>query len=524
VYTQHLNERREVRGALDRLSTDINKNSGAYLALFLITCFVTTAAHALRPFWFDELHTFYLAKLPTISASWAAVRSGADLNPPLLYAVTHISQRVLGANELATRIPSILALSIVFLSIYHLLRKRISRVFAFCGAMVPLLTMAYAYGSEARPTALVLAGAAVATVSWNSAIESSSRRAGLAGITVGLAIALLSHVYAVVLAIPFAAGEIVRSVKLRHIDWPVWAAFAASTPALIFYPALARHSGAGAVHVYSAPAWAVVSVYRSIAEPGLPWFALAFFILASMENRNGRQGRVWAMPPWELAWVIGMLSIPVVLIAASNATGTVFAIRYSLPAILGLAVLLGQAFYRVANGDDRAGSAVLALFGLVFVGSFVAELNGSSRINSKEDAAAGVPIVVKGHPLLSRVPAGDEPIVVGTATWFLEVDHYATPEMASRLYHVSDPDAALRFTGSSLYETGYEGVTKWFPVRGHFARYSEFKSHYESFFVYCSIDDKLTWLPKQLAAERMPLRLVAYDGHALLLEVRPPKN
>jgi len=347
---------------LQPLARDINKNSGGYLLLLLLSYLFLTAARALRPFWYDELSTFYVAKLPSISAAWAAVRDGADLNPPLLYAAVHISQKLFGANELATRVPSIIGFATVFVALYAVLQKRIGKVYAMCGAMVPLLTVAYGYASEARPTALVLAGAALALASWQEAAESNSPARWLIGVTAGLGIALLSHCYAVLLAIPFAAGEMMRSVRFKRVDWRVWIAFAASTPALLFYPALVQRSNGAAVHIFPPSASRFATIYNEIAGAGLPWIALALLILIWLGSRTASRPCSWTMSSWESAWVIGVLLIPVVLIAFTMATGRVFAPRYVLVAVLGLAVLLGHAFHRAANGDERAGSAVLVLF------------------------------------------------------------------------------------------------------------------------------------------------------------------
>jgi len=511
---------------LERLARDINKNSGTYLLLLLIGYFFVTAAHGLRSFWYDELYTFYIAKLPSISAAWAAVRAGADLNPPFLYAAVHISQKIFGAHELGTRVPSIIGFAAVIVALYAVLQKRVGKVYAMCGAMVPLITTAYGYASEARHTALVLGGAALAMVSWQKATGSKSRAGWLLGITAGLGIALLSHCYAVALALPFAAGELMRSVRLKRVDWRVWIAFAASTPALLFYPALLQRSGGAAVHIYPPSATRFVTFYKDIAGDGLPWIALALLILIWLGSRTGRIPCSWTMPSWESAWVIGALLIPVVLIAFTMATGRVFATRYALAAVLGLAILLGHAFHRAANGDERAGSAVLLLFIGAFLAPFLVQIVQGSHSSTSETSAAEPgrqQIAVPGYPLLSQLPAGDAPIVIATGTWFLEVDHYAPPEIAARLYSLSDRAAAIRYTGSTLFDSGYEGLTKWFPIRGHFARYSDFIAQHESFFVYCASDDPFAWLLKQLAAEKIPVRLIGSRGNALLLEVRVPK-
>ena len=38
--------------------------------------------------WYDEILTFYMTQLPSMSAVWAALKVGVDLNPPLFYLAT----------------------------------------------------------------------------------------------------------------------------------------------------------------------------------------------------------------------------------------------------------------------------------------------------------------------------------------------------------------------------------------------------------------------------------------------------
>jgi hypothetical protein len=59
-------------------------------------------------FWFDELFTTYLCRLPTFKGTWTAVLHGADFNPPMLYLLTRGAHGVLGEGLIATRLPAML--------------------------------------------------------------------------------------------------------------------------------------------------------------------------------------------------------------------------------------------------------------------------------------------------------------------------------------------------------------------------------------------------------------------------------
>ncbi len=55
-------------------------------------------------FWFDELLTVYLYRLP-LHSLWQALQAGFDFNPPLLYLLTKASSGLLGDGLIATPAP-----------------------------------------------------------------------------------------------------------------------------------------------------------------------------------------------------------------------------------------------------------------------------------------------------------------------------------------------------------------------------------------------------------------------------------
>src|SRR4051794_18078178 len=74
-------------------------------ALYFVDTFLRAT---LKTFWYDELFTVYLCRLPTFHATWAAVLNGTDLNPPLFYLMTRWAQHWSGEGLIATRLPAII--------------------------------------------------------------------------------------------------------------------------------------------------------------------------------------------------------------------------------------------------------------------------------------------------------------------------------------------------------------------------------------------------------------------------------
>jgi hypothetical protein len=63
---------------------------------FLLTCYRASR----KLFWFDELFTLYISRLPDMATLWSALKQGVDHNPPLFYAVTRFSGSLFGEGQL----------------------------------------------------------------------------------------------------------------------------------------------------------------------------------------------------------------------------------------------------------------------------------------------------------------------------------------------------------------------------------------------------------------------------------------
>ena len=58
--------------------------------------------------WNDELYTYYMARLPSMSDVWAALMSGGEQTPPFFYWTTRVSFALFGVNNLSVRLPEML--------------------------------------------------------------------------------------------------------------------------------------------------------------------------------------------------------------------------------------------------------------------------------------------------------------------------------------------------------------------------------------------------------------------------------
>jgi dolichyl-phosphate-mannose-protein mannosyltransferase len=447
-----------------------------YLALFSVAYLVPTCLIAARErLWFDEILTLDASTLlPSVPALWTYLKRGLELNPPLGFMLAAGSESLFGRNEFGVRFPSVVAFWIMSLCLYAFLRRRLPRPFAIVGMLLPVLTMAGRYGYEARPYALMLALAGIALVAWQTAAEGRSRKLALVAIAVALAAALCSHALAVTLALPLLAGETARSIQRKRLDIPVWCAFAAATPPLWLLWKLRDGAGAAAsAQNVSHPLYTVGLTYFLLLMPAIiPVAAGIFVVLMSRPQPVIRIDKGHGMPTYELAALIGFVAIPFAAVPLSTLGGLYWP-RYSLNAVIGLAGCLAVILFRMAASRPRAGMAVAALFTVFFVAEQL--LPESKRLNAGIEGSHSAAL----QSALERDP-GDLPIAIGRSLTFLELEHYASPALAGRLYYLTDAKAA-RSLGNVLFDAKGPVLPEFFPFRSHFASYGSLRAQHKRF-------------------------------------------
>src|SRR5689334_7230154 len=177
---RHVNDSRSrVDRMAGRVAAVTERYPYVFVGLFVVGYLWLTCARANRKlFWFDELFSVTLARLPDVRALWSALEQGVDFNPPLFYLLTRWSELALGESHIGARLPEILAVGILCVCVFAFVARRSSVLGGIVAMLFPLTTTAYWYASEARPHALVLGCCGVALVSWQRAAEQERRRAG----------------------------------------------------------------------------------------------------------------------------------------------------------------------------------------------------------------------------------------------------------------------------------------------------------------------------------------------------------
>jgi hypothetical protein len=429
-----------VRLMADRVALGAVRYRHALLALFSIGYFCDAYIRASRKlFWFDELFTLYISRLPDFRSLWEVLMAGVDFNPPALYLFTKLSDRVLGETSLSVRLPEIVGFWVFCLCLYRFVSVRSNALGGFISMLFPLVTLAYWYAYEARPYAIELGFCGIALVCWQAATDSASNRLWwLLGLGGGLAGMLLTHGYAFLVFGPFVFGELARSFSRRRLDWPIWVTIVLASATLvllipmsralksILIPATVNHASlAGLLTNY-------ISYLKPAAYVGLGWLILMCVSRSKAPTPSAdgaRQARLY-----EIVAISAFLALPALQCLVAKITGAPPIARYSICWIAGPAVLFGLA---TARRPLVAICTIAILFAQI----------GANNMKFRSSAVLVEPSV--GYSISTSFPdfnqryqwmeAADKTLPIALLDSFdsLPTAYYAPPSLLSRMTYVT---------------------------------------------------------------------------------------
>jgi Dolichyl-phosphate-mannose-protein mannosyltransferase len=480
-----------IQRAGDSLVRTLTLHQYVFLLVASLGYFAITFYRAERRlFWFDEIFTLYIARLPDLGSIWSASTHG-DSNPPMLYLLTRWSQAAFGANELGARIPQVVGFWVFCLCLYRFVSIRTNALAGFIALLFPITTKGYWYAYEARSYGLVLGFFGLALISWQAATDqahsegvvrvnekrSSRRWIPLAGLAVSVTSAALCHCYAFLLFVPLGVGELVRTFQRRRPDAAVWCALL--IPAIVFVGTvlpLLHNVRATLPPVGFSILWPNMgSGWDLSVHPPLMIVALSLLIsawaaagLPSHKPLAGSRKFAWH----EIACLAGALCTPLVAFCAALAAHAPLFGRYSIITMAGAACLFGAACARSRVIGLLVLFAILAIITRQFAG-FRREI---SVVEPSTGLAVGTRSAANSFSLefVETSTRGDEPIVLTDPLELAPIFHYAPPPLRSRFVYLV-PD---------LNREAYLGLQQCCGAPGTIALREAFFAAHPSFFVY----------------------------------------
>ncbi len=456
----------------------------AALSLFYVAL-VAAAMH--RHLWHDELYTYYIAQAPSLAELWRDLN--LDLNPPLIYLAARTSMHLFGNTALGVRLPSVIAFFLGSLCLYSLVERRLKPSYGVLAVLIFWSTPALDFATEARPYALILGFFGLAMFSWQRSIESPSRHWSILTLAIAVSGMMLSNLLAILFLIPFLLAEAARSTLLRRIDVPVAAALLVPCSlSLLFLRTIASYRSDNPFpHAFQAGPRKMASYYYWTLSPE-GWVLLVAFCAALMVCLIGR--RLTAARPqyadFELAFLAGLFSLPIVVNAGMLLSHGAFFTRYAVPTLFAYPLVLVGLLAALTQTNGHGALVMGALIALYipvqyFVKPFLPP-----------------PSFTQAHP--------DLPLVAASGLTFLEMDHEQPTQTVQRLYYLTDRQYALQYAHTTIFE-GLPTIKQRFPIRGHVEPFRDFVRAHPRFLVIGTVDYAEDWLLRYLLSIHAKLEL-----------------
>jgi hypothetical protein len=492
--------------------TKLAPRSGvAVLLLILLAAGLCSALHAVaKPFWYDEICTVILCRLPSASEIWQALANAADTNPPPFYFVARLARYLVSDDHLGYRLPSILGLLGAVSCIYFVLAKRVSRLSALVGATFVLCTPLAAYAYEARPYALMVGCISGAILAWQR-IDDSRLNSVVVALTLAAAVSL--HYYALLVWPAFLAAEASVLVFQRRFRTFAWAAILVGAfPLLFFAPLLLIIR-----QYYGQNFWAKPSINElliaydwifpfygrlgAIFAVGLTAIVLYLSIARAARSREPDQPQVNVnvLPLPEQTLTLMLLWLPVFAVAAAMVSHGGMTERYMLPTVLGGALALGYVVDRMPG----AGKAILLILSLTYYASssvdVVRELLKGSLLETRASATREVKAIIA---------RSDLPVVISSGFQFLPIAYYTQSLSNGKLFAIADPGEATKVLKTDSVDLALLVLRRYFPLQVE--DYDGFMSGHHEFLLV--VGGASEWLPARLMRDGYNLSPVSTGG------------
>jgi hypothetical protein len=467
-------------------SIGLNRLTVVSIALLSAVYFADIFVRASRKcFWFDELFAVYLCRLPTFKDTWAAVTHGADFNPPLFYLLIRFAQRLFGEGLIATRLPAIFGVWLFCICLFLFVARRAGAISGFIAGAFPFFTLAQYYAYEARAHGMVLGWCGLTLICWQRSLQGRARHLWLAGFGLSLTGALLTHVYAVYLLVPFAAVEVYSLLTSGRPDWRIVAVMTLvfTSVTLGVYLPLFRAYRSTISTTFAAASHDVFQRFLVNVIGPATTVLLVWVILTALERmrRSPLTNAAAVIPPREMVLAAGFACIPLAGLLGAKVSHGPFLDRYFLPSIAGYAIFLGFAVSRPRPGCWT--TRVLAGF-MFFL--MVGDLGTITYLSMKQRIVLPEPT---GGPKLSTTPSApmklydtfsmnrdDLDILVLAGHEYIYFFNYAPPSVVSHLYFGAPKD--------DLFLTAYERLAKGAHIDFKTTTFGPFLATHSRFLVY----------------------------------------
>ena len=500
-------------------ANDVVRSHNQRLVIFLMffACLAVLVSGALivsarRLLWNDELFTYYIATLPSFSEVWAALLTGQEQTPPAYYAIVRGTLAIFGNNSIALRLPSLIGFLLLAVALFKFVSFRLPPIYGIIAASFTMVTGILYYVHEARPYGLELGFAALALLCWQRATEKTDRFVALGGLWFSIAAAISCHYYGVLLILPLAMGEVIRTVCRKRIDIAIWICFAASILPFLFALRLILNAVQLSGVFWAQPHWSdAVNFFASLNLSVPPLIAaLTIAIIAprffKSKQDGGPPAREAAFLNYEVGAILGFVSLPVWGLLLAEFITKAFVDRYVLSTVLGISLIVTDAIHKLLGGRFGIAVAIAVLLVAYFLFIDLREISSADKLQTSFE---------RSMTLLQSADKDGQPIVISDPHTFVMFSHYAPSDVKSQLIYLASPTLAGEILGFTSVKNGMVRlIAPWFHMR--VVPFEEFLTSNSRFILYGSWD--LNWVTRALLDRRFKIMFLERSKIRLLID------
>jgi hypothetical protein len=428
----------------------------ALIALYLV---IACAQAATKLLWCDELITLAIARQGSLAAIWRALAAGTDPNPPLSHWLVLVSTSVFGQGALAVRLPAIACMLLAIVSLWSILRRWTTPIYAAIGILAFMATRGFDYAYDARSYAPLTGFAMVAIALWLTSTTRSGlpRITALAAMSAALALGLSSNYYGVLAFVPIALGEAIRTRTIRRVQPGAWLALAvAALPLLAFRPLIRHNLAEFGPHAWNRPQFAVVpSSYLELVE-GVFWPVLGLALYAAWKHWKRPSSKPATLQPYELAAIAVLLLYPILGYVVALVGHGMISPRCVTPVCCAFGIAAALLGHRLFATSPRAG---VLMFAIAILWVTARESACAFVLAQQRTAFFALRDQIAAQPT-------NQPILVADSLFALPLAHYSSEQVRARIVfpidfvaiHSLEPDDS----GEQNLWAGRSGV---FPIR-----------------------------------------------------------
>lgn len=385
------------------------------LAIFYFASSIYIAAH--RVFWFDELFTLHIARLPGVAAIWTALGNGVDALPPTYYALVHFFDAWFGPGDIAARLPSAIGMSLGLLIIFDCARRLTDGLHGLIALSVATCSFLPYYGFEARSYALYFMLAALALWAWTYNAAGKPWPTYLFG--TAFLLGVCCHYYFVMCLAPYVLWELLRWKPGHRPSAKVLAGVAgAAIPVLLFSPLILSFSRKFSGGYWNRPSFPELrAIFSQLFPDGLFLLALIMIWIVLVSSDHERDA---AVEPMQSAEAIGwlFLGIPLAAFVIAEWKTNAFYSRYFIGVLPGVAVALAYMLWRHFRSIAQVSTGIF----LLLAGWGVSQQLTVVRHPDKVEATGIRPFLQQESSLQLE---GKRYFVFTAPLFFLEAQHYS---------------------------------------------------------------------------------------------------